>query len=61
MGNTFGANYWDGLAGIAMILKGGFGVWGGSLFSFYFFINFRAKEKDLNKVNDYQKTQYKTN
>ena len=29
MGNTFGANYWDGLAGIAMISKGGFGVWGG--------------------------------
>ena len=29
MGNTFGANYWDGLAGIAMVSKGGFGVWGG--------------------------------
>ena len=28
LGNTFRANYWDGLAGIAMILKGGFGVWG---------------------------------
>ena len=28
MGNTFGANYWDGLAGIAMVSKGGFGVGG---------------------------------
>ena len=24
LGNTFRANYWDGLAGIAMISKGGF-------------------------------------
>ena len=29
MGNTFGANYWDGLAGIAMVSKGGFGVFSG--------------------------------
>ena len=28
MGNTFRAKYWDGLAGIAMILKGGFEVEG---------------------------------
>ena len=28
MGYTFGANYWDGLAGIAMVSKGGFGVGG---------------------------------
>ena len=26
LGNTFRANYWDGLAGIAMISKGGFCV-----------------------------------
>ena len=27
MGSTFGANYWDRLAGIAMVSKGGGGEW----------------------------------
>ena len=31
MGNTFGADYWDWLAGIAMVSKGGFGGGGRGL------------------------------